>query len=65
MDNDAARRREDDQTSAWHEQAVAAGEKRLLTRTMDGGRLHSRAWSRARLPVIRKAGHREAAAQGR
>lgn len=41
MDNDAARRREDDQTRAMHEQAVAAGEKRLLTRTMDGGRLHS------------------------
>lgn len=41
MDNDAARRHEDEQTRAWHEHAVAAGEKRLLTRTMDGGRLHS------------------------
>ena len=41
MDNDATRRHEDEQTRAWHEQAVAAGEKRLLTRTMDDGRLHS------------------------
>lgn len=41
MDNDAARGREDKRTRALHEQAVAAGEKRLLTRTMDGGRLHS------------------------
>ena len=41
MDNDAARRREDEQTRAWHKHAVAAGERRLLTRTMDGGRLHS------------------------
>lgn len=41
MDNDAARRRADEQTRAGHEVAVAAGEKRLLARTMDGGRLHS------------------------
>ena len=41
MDNDATRRHEDEQTRAWHEHAVAAGEKRLLTRTLDGGRLHS------------------------
>ena len=41
MDNDAARRSADEQTRALHEQAVAAGEKRLLTRTVDGGRLHS------------------------
>ena len=41
MDNDAARRYEDEQTRAIHEQAVAAGEKRLLTRTMDRGTLHS------------------------
>ena len=41
MDNDAARRSEDEPTRALHEQAVAAGEKRLLTRTVDGGRLHS------------------------
>lgn len=41
MDNDAARRYEDEQTRARHNEAVAAGEKRLLTRSMDGGRLHS------------------------
>ena len=41
MDNDATRRNDDEQTRAEHEQAVAAGEKRLLTRSMDGGRLHS------------------------
>ena len=39
--NDATHPHEDEQTRALHEQAVAAGEKRLLTRTMDGGRLHS------------------------
>ena len=43
MDYDAARGREDERTKALHEQAVAAGEKRLLTRTKDGGRLHSHA----------------------
>lgn len=41
MDNDAARRREDEQTRARHEEAVAGGERRLLARTMNGGRLHS------------------------
>ena len=41
MDNEATRRHEDEQTRAWHEHAIAAGEKRLLTRTMDGGQLHS------------------------
>ena len=41
MDKDATCRRADEQTRARHEQAVAAGEKRLLNRTMDGGRLHS------------------------
>ncbi len=41
MDKDATRRRADEQTRALHEQAVAAGEKRLLTRTPDDGRLHS------------------------
>jgi hypothetical protein len=41
MADDAASRRHDDEVRAWHERAVAAGEKRLLTRTMDGGRLHS------------------------
>lgn len=41
MDDDTARRHEDEQTRARHDQAVAVGEKRLLTRTMDGGSLHS------------------------
>jgi hypothetical protein len=41
MDNDSAGRYEDEQTRARHEQAVATGERRLLTRTKDGGRLHS------------------------
>lgn len=37
MNNDAARRHEDEQTRARHEEAVAAGERRLLARTMSGG----------------------------
>lgn len=41
MDLYAARRHADEQTRARHEQAVADGEKRLLARTTDGGRLHS------------------------
>lgn len=41
MDNDAAGRHYDDEEIARHDRAVAAGEKRLLTRTVDGGRLHS------------------------
>lgn len=37
MNNDAARRHEDEQTRARHDEAVAAGERRLLARTMNGG----------------------------
>ena len=38
--NDTTHRHEDEQTPPLHGQAVAAGAQRLLTRTMDGGRLH-------------------------
>lgn len=41
MPKDAADRQHDEEVRAAHEHAVAAGEKRLLTRTMDRGRLHS------------------------
>lgn len=41
MPKNADDRRHDDEVRSRHEQAVAAGEKRLLTRTLDRGRLHS------------------------
>lgn len=41
MPKDAADHQHDAEVRALHERAVAAGEKRLLTRTMDRGRLHS------------------------
>lgn len=41
MPNDDTDRRHDDEARARHERAVAAGEERLLTRTLDRGRLHS------------------------
>ncbi|WP_445153655.1 hypothetical protein ACTWLI_09460 [Arthrobacter sp. Hor0625] len=41
MPQDAADHQHDEEVRARHERAVAAGEKRLLTRTMDRGRLHS------------------------
>lgn len=41
MPKDAADRQHDDEVRSRHDRAVAAGEKRLLTRTQDRGRLHS------------------------
>lgn len=40
MQNDVEGRRRDDEMRQRHEQAVAAGEKRVLSRTMEG-RLYS------------------------
>lgn len=41
MPKDAADHQHDEEIRTRHERAVAAGEKRLLTRSMDRGRLHS------------------------